>query len=60
MKFQSTRGLRQSEPISAHLFVMVVEVFSWMMERVVNEGYIRGEEEVKYTRRHTYYLLMLP
>ena len=38
--FQSSRGLRQGDPLSPYLFVVVVEAFSCMMKRAVARGFL--------------------
>ena len=40
--FSSSRGLRQGEPLSSMLFLIVMEVFSRMLKRVEGAGLIRG------------------
>ncbi|RVX20087.1 Transposon TX1 uncharacterized 149 kDa protein [Vitis vinifera] len=40
--FQSTRGLRQGDPLSPYLFVIAMEVFSSMMRRAISGGYLSG------------------
>ncbi|RVX07329.1 putative mitochondrial protein [Vitis vinifera] len=40
--FQSSRGLRQGDPLSPYLFVIAMEVFSSMMRRAISGGYLSG------------------
>ena len=40
--FQSSRGLRQGDPLSPYLFVIDMEVFSLFLKRVVDEGFMSG------------------
>lgn len=40
--FSSSRGLRQDDPLSPFLFIVVMEAFSRMMGKVVQNGWIRG------------------
>ena len=40
--FTSSRGLRQGDPLSPLLFIIVMEALSRMLERVVAGGYISG------------------
>ena len=38
--FQSSRGLRQEDPLSPYLFVIVMEVFSCLLKRAVSRGFL--------------------
>lgn len=40
--FKSTRGLREGDPISPYLFVMVMGPLSWMIKKAENGGYIEN------------------
>ncbi|KAJ9682243.1 hypothetical protein PVL29_018228 [Vitis rotundifolia] len=40
--FQSSRGLRQGDPLSPYLFVIAMEVFSVFLKRVVQGGFLSG------------------
>ena len=40
--FGSLRGLRQGDPLSSMLFLVMMEVFSKMMKRVEGAGLLRG------------------
>ena len=40
--FQSSRGLRQGDPLSPYLFVIVMEVFSCFLRRTISGGFLSG------------------
>ena len=40
--FQSSRGLRQGDPLSPYLFVIAMKVFSSMLRRAISGGYLSG------------------
>ena len=40
--FRSSRGLRQGDPLSPYLFVIAMEVFSCLLRRVINGGFLSG------------------
>ena len=40
--FNSFRGLRQRDPLSPYLFVLWMEVFSSLINRVATGGYLSG------------------
>ena len=40
--FQSSKGLRQGDPLSLYLFVIAMEVFSAFLQRAVEGGYLSG------------------
>ena len=40
--FRSLRGLRQGDPLSPYLFVLRMEVFSLLVDRATEGGFIFG------------------
>ena len=40
--FQSSRDLRQGDPLSTYLFVIAMEVFSCLLKRAVDGGFLPG------------------
>ncbi|KAJ9697075.1 hypothetical protein PVL29_009023 [Vitis rotundifolia] len=40
--FQSSRGLRQGDPLSPYLFVIAMEVFSCFLRRAISGGFLSG------------------
>uniref|UniRef100_A0A2N9HXJ9 Reverse transcriptase domain-containing protein n=1 Tax=Fagus sylvatica TaxID=28930 RepID=A0A2N9HXJ9_FAGSY len=47
--FPTSRGLRQGDPLSPLLFIIVVEALSKMLERAMTGGYISGFSVGNYT-----------
>ena len=40
--FQSSRGLRQGDPLFPYLFVITIEVFSCLLRRAISGGFLSG------------------
>lgn len=40
--FKPSRGLRQGEPLSSYLFLIVSEVLSLLIKKVADMGYVEG------------------
>ena len=40
--FRSSKGLRQGDPLSPHLFVIGMEALSYLIDKVVERGYLSG------------------
>ena len=39
---QSSRGLRQGDPLSPYLFVIAMEVFNCLLRRAISGGFLSG------------------
>ena len=59
--FSSSRGIRQRDPLSPLLFLLIMEVLSWMLRKVEVEGLIQGFSEgiilVRGSKSLTFFLL---
>jgi len=40
--FSPSRGLRQGDPLSPYLFILITNVLTWLMQKAVAEGSIQG------------------
>lgn len=55
--FNSSRGLGQGDPLSLNLFVTSMEVFSILIEKVVNGGYsLRGRHGATFRFSHLIFI----
>ena len=57
--FRSSKGLRQGDPLSPYLFVLIMEVFSILIEKATIEGFLTGYRFAKRNGEtmHITYLL---
>jgi len=46
--FSSSRGLRQGDPLSPYLFILISNVLTWLMKKAIAEGNIKGIQLNKF------------
>ena len=62
--FRSSSGFRQGDPLSPYLFVLVMESFSRLLSRAMEDGFIngfqiRGRHYVGVKVSHLFFLQMI-
>jgi len=54
--FRPTRGIRQGDPLSPYLFIVMANVLSWMMHNALADGSIKGIKPNRYCPTLTHLL----